>query len=88
MSKKLIMGLEWEVQVRLPSDTPVAGIELNPWVRVNYKGSYLSPPSHAVQFAWYRELLTLPKCVEVSSTYLYWFYIYEHPRNPKKKKKC
>ncbi|XP_027093423.1 carbon catabolite repressor protein 4 homolog 1-like isoform X4 [Coffea arabica] len=58
------MGLEWEVQVRFPSDTPVAGIELNPWVRVNYKGSYVSPPNYALQFAWYRELSTLPKCVE------------------------
>ncbi|XP_027147983.1 carbon catabolite repressor protein 4 homolog 1-like isoform X1 [Coffea eugenioides] len=58
------MGLEWEVQVRFPSNTPVAGIELNPWVRVNYKGSYVSPPNYALQFAWYRELSTLPKCVE------------------------
>ena len=47
------MGLEWEVQVRFPSDTPVAGIELNPWVRVNYKGSYVSPPNYALQFAWF-----------------------------------
>lgn len=66
ISKKSIMGLEWEVQVRFPSDTPVAGVELNPWVRVNYKGSYLSPPNYAVQFTWYRELSNSSKYVQSS----------------------
>ncbi|KAL3514141.1 hypothetical protein ACH5RR_026858 [Cinchona calisaya] len=58
------MCLEWEVQVRFPSDTPVAGVELNPWVRVNYKGAYLSPPNYAVHFTWYRELSTSSKYVQ------------------------
>ena len=51
----IYIGFEWEVEVRFQSDTPVVSVEINPWVYVSVKGSYLSSPSYSIKHTWYRE---------------------------------
>ncbi|KAJ4839899.1 hypothetical protein Tsubulata_042751, partial [Turnera subulata] len=71
-----------ELEVTLPSDTPVVGCEIIPTVRVTRltpqgtKAFGASVPDHAIQFSWYRDGITCSctDCVQLGITGKHSYY--------------